>query len=161
MSKKVWRSKLLDKQGRYGASKCKGFIVLASYPQLIVPTSSSLVIPRHNPIIPSRELCIVCGIPYRSLARALPRWIGFGYVGRRATASPGNFEYQLTNKAKSWLRLSELYLPNHQLFVNELLAWQYSVPSDVIADMLAMPFLKFVHRLDVMIRDFKTLKIGA
>ncbi len=148
-------SKLRIKRGKYGRSKVKAFLCLLQYPELVANPTTHLVIPRHTPILTTRQLVIASGISYHSLARALPRWVNFGYVVRREISFAGKFEYQLFDSGGTWLRLAYRNLPNYNLFVAELIAWQDYIPDDVVSDLIAMPFTQFVPTLDTMIRDFR------
>jgi len=137
--KRNYVSKLTTKRGKYGRSKTKAFTVLASFEKDIWVTA--------------RVLCIYSGIGYRSLATALPRWYGFEYVDRRVALHIGNgdFEYKLLSRGKTWLRVAERNLPNFQLFISELEAWQSTLDEKFVLRLMGLGFLPFVAALDTAI----------
>ena len=135
---RTYQSRLLVKRGRYGSSKAKAFEVMSD-----------------GMWYPSRHLCLITGITYHSLGRTLPRWIRFGYVTREPITFCGDYEYHLELKGKRWLRLAKRYLPNCQLFLNELKAWQESLPDNTVDDLITAPFNEFVTTLNKMIAEFK------
>ncbi len=131
-------SKLEEKQGRYGKSKVKAFTVLSD-----------------GRWYSAKQLCIMTGIAYPSLGSALPRWDNFDYVTRQPILLGGRYQYQLTAKAKRWLNLAARYLPNYQLFIAELKAWQANIADSEVDDMLSMPFKEFIASLDGLIKEFQ------
>ena len=131
-------SKLEVKQGRYGSSKVKAFSILSD-----------------GNWWPSLQLCIAAGIPYHSLARAFSRWVGFDYVTRRPIEFCGRYEYRLTAHGKQWLNLSRQYLPNHELFMQELTGWQRNLTDEALDELLSMPFKEFICNLDDMVKEFQ------
>jgi hypothetical protein len=133
-------SGLACKKGKYGSSKTKVFFTMYDY---------------KNIALPSRQLCILSGVAYRSLGRALPRWVAFGYVERRPIEFGGDFEYLLLPKARSWLRQAQKYLPNYALFLRELEAWRSWLPDDKADQLLNCGFLPFVTELDSLIKKFQ------
>ena len=135
---KIYASKLSLKRGRYGSSKAKAFTGLS-----------------ENEWLSARQICIVTGIGYYSLGRALPRWVSFGYVIRQPIMIAGDYEYHLEPKAKKWLRLANSYLPNYSVFMNELKAWRVVLTDDIVGDLMSMSFRSFVSELDNKIRDFR------
>jgi len=130
-------SKLLTKQGKYGRSKAKCFTVMSD-----------------GRWYPSKQLCILTGISYPSLGSALPRWDNFGYVTRQPILLGGRYQYQLTVKAKRWLNLAARYLPNYQLFIAELKAWQANIADSEVDELLSMPFKDYIGALDELIKEF-------
>ncbi len=138
-------TKLTTKRGRYGASKLKAFTVLSN----IAP----------DRYLPVRSLCLLSGIDYYSLGRALPRWTIWFYVGRYPTSSigEGDYMYQLLAKGKSWLKLAMEQLPNASIFIEELEVWQHDVMKpEVFQELKGLPFNQFVHRLNELIKVSKT-----
>lgn len=133
-----YESKLEVKQGRYGSSKVKIFTILSSYTWLN-----------------TRQLCLASGITYHSLARTLSRWVNFGYIKKRPIEIHGHYEYALLPKGKTWLSLASRYLPNYQVFIRQLNAWQAIMTDDVIEDFMIMPFNDFVASLNERIIDLK------
>lgn len=131
-------SKLEVKHGRYGKSKVKAFTVMSD-----------------GRWYPSKQLCILTGISYPSLGSALPRWDNFDYVDRQPILFGGRYEYQLTAKGKSWLRLAARFLPNYKVFIAELKAWQANMADAEVDELLSVPFNQFIASLDCMIREFK------
>ena len=131
-------SKLEVKQGKYGRSKVKCFTILSD-----------------GRWYPSKQLCVICGISYASLGSALPRWDNFDYVTRQPILFGGRYEYHLTAKGKSWLRLATRYLPNYRLFMAELKAWQRNLADAEVAELLSVPFKEFIDALDGLIKEFQ------
>lgn len=136
MGSRVRNSRLSIKRGRYGASKAKAFEVMSD-----------------GKWYPSRQLVIASGVTYYSLAWALPRWVRFGYCTRMPIAFNGNYQYHLEPKAKQWLRLAKHYLPNCQLFLNELKAWQAQLSEDMVNHLITAPFVEFVTTLVGLIKE--------
>ena len=101
-------TKLSTKRGRYGSSKLKAFTVLAGIPE--------------KQYLSVRQLCLMSGIDYHSLARALPKWVRWEYVARYPTTSigEGDFMYRILAKGRSWLKLALAQLPNAHIFIAEL-----------------------------------------
>ncbi|MFC1952453.1 hypothetical protein ACFLV8_02270 [Chloroflexota bacterium] len=130
-------SKLQIKRGRYGSSKVKAFSVL------------------NKGVLTARQLCVLTGIGYYSLARALPRWTRFEYVARDPILYGGFYEYALTAKARMWLRLAAQYLPNYALFVQELNTWQDNLAEPTINLLMRMRFNDFTQELDFMVKEFQ------
>ncbi|GAI99814.1 unnamed protein product, partial [marine sediment metagenome] len=131
-------SKLALKQGKYGRSKAKCFTVLSD-----------------GRWYTAKQLCILTGISYPSLGSALPRWERFDYVSREPILFGGRYQYQLTAKAKSWLRLAARYLPNYRLFKTELMAWQANMADAEVDELLTVPFKEFIASLDELIKEFQ------
>jgi len=103
----------------------------------------------------SKQLCILTGITYPSLGSALPRWERFDYVTRQPILFGGKYQYQLLPKAKSWLRLAKLYLPNYKVFMGELAAWQRNLADAEVDELLSVPFSEFIASLDGLIKEFQ------
>jgi hypothetical protein len=124
---------LATKRGRYGRSKVIAFQVLS-----------------NGQWVSTRRLCILTGIGYYSLGRALPRWIRFDYVRRRpcTTWRGGDYEYQVTKHGRDWLKIAERDLPSYRVFMGQLMAWQAELRrGDTVEHMLAVPFSEFVSDL--------------
>jgi hypothetical protein len=140
-------TKLSTKRGRYGASKLKAFSVLSKIPS------------KHY--LSVRQLCLLTGIGYYSLARALPNWVRWEYVARYPTTSigEGDYMYQLLAKGRSWLKLALAQLPNARLFTKELETWQKNgmYPSR-FAEFRALPFNEFVVGLHELVEASNNLK---
>jgi len=140
---KKWdgKSKLSSKRGRYGSSKVKAFTVLARIPE------------KHY--LSVRQLCLLTGIDYYSLARALPKWVKWGYVTRYPTVSigEGDYMYRLLSKGRSWLSLALEYLPNANKFIEELEFWQREIINQArFEEYRTLPFNEFVARLHELVR---------
>lgn len=134
-------TKLTTKRGRYGCSKLKAFSIL----NRMAP----------DQYLPVRQLCLMSGIDYYSLGRALPKWTRWEYVARYPTTSigEGDYMYQLSAKGKSWLKLALAQLPNANIFVKELETWQKDVmvPA-VFSEYRSLPFNDFVARLHGLVK---------
>ena len=139
-------TKLSTKRGRYGASKFKAFSILAELP------------PKHY--LSVRKLCLMSGIGYYSLARALPRWTRWEYVARYPTTfiGQGDYMYRLLAKGKSWLALALMQLPNANIFKHELERWQIHIAPEW-NEYMALPFEDFVKRLHDKILELGFTKI--
>jgi hypothetical protein len=134
-------SRLASKRGRYGRSKLRAFTVLARVP------------PKHY--LSVRQLCLLSGIDYYSLARALPRWVVWEYVARYPTTAigEGDFMYQLLVKGKSWLKLALVQLPNARIFTKELETWQTVVMHPTrFEEYRTLPFNDFILRLHELVK---------
>lgn len=130
-------SGLSTKRGRYGCLKYKCFTYLS-----------------HYQYVSSRRLAIECGVSYYSVARHLKRWVDYGYVKRRIclTYGSGDYEYQIQDKARRWLRLAKAELPNAYLFQAEFLAWQKQLNEHGYRDMLlGAKFNDFTARLSWLV----------
>ena len=142
-------TKLASKRGRYGASKLKAFTVLAGIP------------PTHY--LSVRQLCLMSGIDYYSLARALPKWVRWEYVARYPTIAigEGDFMYMLLTKGHSWLRLAQAQLPNAHIFTKELEVWQKEIMHPTrFAQFRALPFNQFVEGLHELVKANSPQKHG-
>ena len=139
-------TKLTTKRGRYGASKFKAFSVLVELP------------PKHY--LSVRKLCLMSGIGYYSLARALPRWTHWEYVARYPTTviGQGDYMYRLLVKGKSWLDLAIEQLPNANLFKQELEQWQIHI-APRWDEYMTLPFEDFIKRLHGEIVKLGFMKI--
>lgn len=132
--RKQYISRLIYKRGRYGKTKCKAFKVLSSLPK--------------GKYLDTRQLCIYSGIPYGTLASALFRWTDYGYVKRSINLGyGGDYLYRITGKGKSWLELARQFLPNYQVFANELTTWRNSLTKEYVSKLLHMRFVDFVETL--------------
>ncbi|MFC1984197.1 hypothetical protein ACFLVO_04225 [Chloroflexota bacterium] len=137
-------TKLNTKRGKYGASKLKAFSVLAG-----IPTKHYLSV---------RRLCLMSGIGYYSLARALPKWVVWEYVARYPTTSigEGDYMYQLLAKGRSWLNLALAQLPNAHIFIKELDTWQSEIMYPArFEEYMVLPFNEFVVRLHEQVKVLK------
>lgn len=140
-------TKLSTKRGRYGASKLKAFSVLAG-----IPAKRYLSV---------RQLCLMSGVDYYSLARALPKWVRWEYVARYPTTSigEGDYMYQLLAKGRSWLKLALAQLPNAHIFTAELEKWQtITMHPARFEEYRALPFNEFVARLHELVKANNSLK---
>ena len=134
-------TKLSTKRGRYGASKLKAFSVLVKLP------------PKHY--LSVRQLCLMSGIGYYSLARALPKWVRWEYVARYPTTviGEGDYMYRLLAKGRSWLELALVQLPNANLFITELQTWQHDIMYPARYEAYRkLPFDEFVSRLHELVK---------
>ncbi len=137
-------TKLSIKRGRYGASKLKAFSVLVEIPA------------KHY--LSVRQLCLMSGIGYYSLARALPKWVRWEYVARYPTTSigEGDYMYQLLAKGRSWLKLALAQLPNAHIFTKELETWQSEIMYPVrFEEYRTLPFNDFILRLHELVKVLK------
>ncbi len=136
------KSKLASKRGRYGASKVKAFQVLVDF---------------KGWWLSARLLCFYTGIGYRSLAGTLAKWCRYGYLERRVCAAwaTGDYEYQISERGRSWLKVASRDLRNYGLFLSEVAKWQHAMPKEKDAELLRLPFLSFVSVLDEVIRQHK------
>jgi len=137
---KTYTSKLIYKLGAYGKSKTKAFSVL---------------IGSKKPLT-ARELCILTGIKYRSLARHLPRWYGFGLVERRVhpISGEGDYSYTLTHKGRGCLNAYKKHLPMYDTFMHELELWQASLTAERRSEYLKLTFTQFVPEHDAAVEAF-------
>lgn len=135
-------TKLTAKRGRYGSSKLKAFNVLNT-------------ISAHH-FLSARALCLMSGIGYYSLGRALSNWVRWHYVARYPTTAigEGDYMYQLLPKGRSWLKLALAQLPNAHLFIAELQTWQRDVMSPArYQEYSKMPFDDFVEKLHKLVKS--------
>lgn len=132
-------SKLQIKKGKYGSSKVRAFTCL---------THGSWT---------SRQLCVLSGITYPSLGRALPRWVRFGYCIRQRIDAygAGDYVYQIEAKGRKWLQLAARYLPNYPLFMQQLNQWQEYISTGIEQELLSLPFSRFITELDKKIKEFQ------
>lgn len=134
-------SGLAVKRGKYGRSKVKAFYVFTQYSQRWLS---------------ARQLCLLAGVPYRSLGRHLSRWLEFGYVERRYNLTQpqggGTYEYRALDKALTWLSLAEAELPGYNTFINALIDWQTSL-KPYYNSFVSLGFVEFVKALDNSIRS--------
>ncbi|MFC1947541.1 hypothetical protein ACFLXY_06450 [Chloroflexota bacterium] len=111
------KSRLAKRSGDFGRRMVRCFTVLDSY-RLREQYSRGW-------FFGTRELCILSGVPYRSLTRCLPEWVSKGYVEMRSATAPhvGDYEYRLCSPGKSWLYDARTALPKHNDFYKDLVSW--------------------------------------
>ena len=100
----------------------------------------------------TRELCILSGVPYRSLTRCLPEWVAKGYVEMRSSTAlnVGDYEYRLCSPGKSWLYDARA-LPNYKQFHNDIVLWVNFVTKSVnYKILLDAKFNTLVECIDMM-----------
>ena len=139
-------TKLSTKRGKYGSSKLKAFRVLSNMPA--------------NYYLPIRQLCLMSGIDYYSLGRALPKWVRWEYVARYPTTSigEGDYMYRLLAKGRSWLNIAITQLPNAHIFIEELERWQDKIMyPERYEEFLTLPFYDFVARLHELVNTNDSL----
>jgi hypothetical protein len=105
-----------------------------------------------------RQLCLLTGIGYYSLARALPKWVTWEYVARFPTIEigEGDYAYKVLEKGRSWRQLALEQLPNARIFLDELYYWRKLVmTSDRYERMRQLKFNDFVSELDRLIKANK------
>jgi hypothetical protein len=140
-------TKLIRKRGRYGSSKVKAFSVLVGIPE--------------KQYLSVRQLCLLSGIDYYSLARALPKWVRWEYVARYPTTviGEGDFAYRILAKGRSWLKLALAQLPNAPTFSRELENWQTKVMyQSRFEQFRALPFNEFVAGLHELVKANRSTK---
>lgn len=138
------KSSLSKRTGNYGKRKYLAFRILSSVAE----------IRGRDGYLSTKELAIYSGVPYRSLTRALPKWVEWGYVERRQVQFHnkrrlGEFEYRLLIHGKSWLDLADKKLHTRHKFYDELRRWYlFGVFNKSL--LVACPFNKLVDILDVV-----------
>jgi len=122
---------LKQRKGKYGYAKYRAFTSL-----------------ERRDWVTSRELTLLSGLQYCSIARLLPRWFGWEYIDRQPTYKfgVGTYEYRLEARGRGWLEVARRDLPMASQFDAELRAWQrYIVP--LIPELMAG---KFKNVLEVL-----------
>jgi hypothetical protein len=113
---------------------------------------------KPNEYLSVRQLCLLTGIGYYSLARALPRWVTWEYVSRFPTADigEGDYAYKVLEKGREWQKLALAQLPNAQVFLEELSKWQHQVMTpETYQKMRRLKFINFTSELDRLIKIFR------
>lgn len=106
--------RLSTRQGKYARSKFRALGVLHSFGEEI----------GRGGYLSTRELCLLGGVPYRSLSKLLPHWLRCEYVERRyCSALNCSYEYKITVRGLAWLSYALEVLPNSPLFTTELKSW--------------------------------------
>lgn len=122
---------LKTRKGKYGMAKYRAFASLES-----------------RQWVTSRELVLLAGLKYHSIARLLPRWVAYDYPERRPSYKfgVGSFEYQLKRRGRGWLEAARRDLPMAGRFEAELQEWQRHIKPEIprlmegkFRDVLAIP----------------------
>ena len=131
---------LATRSGKYGFRKFRAFVTFTEY----------------KPWLTVRQLCLLSGLSYYSLGRALPQWLRWAYVVRQVSTEygTGDFVYMLTLRGQYWLRIAIAELPNAALWRSQLDAWRLSTRDDY-GKLVSLPFREFVRRLAERIRQFE------
>ncbi len=121
---------LSTRRGKYGQRKFKAFALL--YEATL-----------EGRWLSARQLCILTGLRYYSLGRALPNWTRWGYVSRRVNGE-GVFIYQLLPYGAGWLWAAKAQLPNATLFERQLKQWQEEHDLAERSRLMSLSFVEFV-----------------
>lgn len=120
---------LKSRRGKYGCCKYKGLATLEAAGWL-----------------PSRELIILSGVPFYSIARSLSRWVGFDYIQRKPIFEFGfgTYSYRLAARGAGWLKVAREELPAARRFEEELKLWQEKIRPR-LPELMAGPFKDVVN----------------
>jgi hypothetical protein len=127
---------LKTRKGKYGMAKYRAFASL-----------------EDRKWVTSRELVLLAGLKYHSIARLLPRWVAYDYLERRLSYKfgVGSYEYQLKPRGRGWLEAARRDLPMATTFEAELRAWQKHIKPKM-PELMAGKFKDVVKvlRLDAL-----------
>lgn len=137
------KSTLTKRTGKYGRSKFRAFTILMKWGDKY----------GHDGWLSTRDLCIMAGLPYRSLTGLLTKWVKYEYVAVRVCHDANNVhcEYKLINHGEAWLICAHKRLHTRSKLLKELQEW-VNVVMPYRDELLAMKFNKFVDYINVLIK---------